>query len=449
MVHKIYASWPPGAPAHHCSICQLAQPLLKEKITMTPLSRILAATLVAAVLSACGGGGSDPSTPSNTNNSLGATPSDGTTPSTGASTPTTPSDTTPSTGTTSSTGTTTPTTPDQTTPTTGNASGQPWGSVAISGSAVPQSGFGSLAPNGLPTMKSQGGRAGLQNVEWTYDDDYAARTTVHAANRKSFSLSASMPATAGRYVGVVNISANQFNSEGSGTSSSIATLVCGGGAFAFDPRDAACDKITFDLAARTLTLDNVSFIADQGSTTRSATFQVSGTLKWPDVRAKTGTTVTKAQLMNCPLVATPGIEFNPAWGTASCANGTYVGTSETGQACTVTVDSTNSKASFNADGYVPNYSNVLQRSSFSASAAGTTVSIWGFHFSSNNTLFGDHMTHRIAGGVSGATIATYSPSSTTPLAVRFTALSSNVTFNAGNAVINSPLRTKFCELALD
>jgi hypothetical protein len=319
--------------------------------------------------------------------------------------------------------------------------------VVVSGSAAPQNGLGTLAPNGLPTMKSQGGRGSLTEVQWIYDDEYTERTTVFAANRKTFSLRASMPSAAGRYIGVVNVSGGQFNDQGNGTSLSLATMYCLGGTASYDPRDAQCDKITFDLTARTLTLDNVSFTAESGSTTQSATFQISGTLKWPDVRAKTGTTVTKAQLMNCPLVAIP--EFNPVWGTASCADGTYVGTSETGQACTVTIDSANRKASFSADGYAPNYSNLIQRSSLSGTAAGITASIWAFQFSSTNSLLADVMSIRISGGVSSIGIDTYSPSSTTPLAVRFTPTSNNVTFNAGVAVINSPLRTKFCELALD
>ncbi len=98
----------------------------------------------------------------------------------------------------------------------------------------------------------------------------------------------------------------------------------------------ACAGITVDASAGTVTFANTVLTATVLSG-NSATAQISGTLKMPDWRPRTGTTVTAAQLSACKVQAK---SFNAEMADIACLAGTYVGTDIDGAACTVTIDTT-------------------------------------------------------------------------------------------------------------
>lgn len=97
-----------------------------------------------------------------------------------------------------------------------------------------------------------------------------------------------------------------------------------------------CSGVTVDLAGGSVSFAGTALTATMLSGS-SAAATLNGSLRLPDYRPRSGTTVTAAALAACSV--TPNLTA-ATFADIGCLAGTYVGTGTEGQACTVTVDAT-------------------------------------------------------------------------------------------------------------
>lgn len=95
-----------------------------------------------------------------------------------------------------------------------------------------------------------------------------------------------------------------------------------------------CSGIAVDLAAGTVSFTDTVLTATILSGD-AAPARLNGSVRQPDYRPRSGTTVRAADLAACAV--TPNA-LSAAFADAACLAGTYVGTGIDGQACTVTID---------------------------------------------------------------------------------------------------------------
>jgi hypothetical protein len=105
---------------------------------------------------------------------------------------------------------------------------------------------------------------------------------------------------------------------------------------------APCSGVSVDLAAGTVSFNQTTLAATVLSGSPAAA-TLNGTLKLPDYRPRAGTTLTAAALAACSINSVP---VSAQFSDLTCLAGTYVGTGVNGQACTVKVDNTAQRFTF-------------------------------------------------------------------------------------------------------
>ncbi len=204
--------------------------------------------------------------------------------------------------------------------------------------------MGLVTPNTIPVLEANSDtRTSLSKAEWSFDSGLGPITSLQALDqnktRASISVQPRQSVTAGSpFSGEVVVSIT----DGVTGALTAARMRCGSGQTIgnfTDVRDPGCESVSINLAARTFSFANasVTHFDDINSTLANTTpFSLNGTLRWSDLAAKPGTTVSRATAAACRQAdaALP----SPPWAPhASCLAGTYVGTSNKGTACTVVV----------------------------------------------------------------------------------------------------------------
>lgn len=240
------------------------------------------------------------------------------------------------------------------------ADAAPWGQVALGGTAFADvTAAAKVVPNTVPLHTV--GEAGLQRLDWVMDNAYTARSSLPVPDPRVIAhlFVTSEAGVSGALVGTFDLVVDVAPAGGAAKRASV-SLLCGGtspsGVFSALPRQAGCDAITLDWTRRELKLGALALANGAGT--------LDGTLKFTSHEPAAATTARAAALRTCALTPAGAAVALPAADTAACLAGTYVGTSDTGGTCSVTIEvpaSGTPKVQVAVDGYAQTYAHLARR----------------------------------------------------------------------------------------
>jgi hypothetical protein len=322
----------------------------------------------------------------------------------------------------------------------------PWGRLFVTPG---QPELGPVAAGHTATRSPQASfdarRTAIQDFQWFSDNGAAERTTPRTAFDSTVSvgvLATPVLNTDQRFVGIVNVSVSYLSEADKAQSrfaaGGSARMVCNDTNVGSNIREAGCESVRLISAQRQLVFDNTRMTMTRPSAGGNVTSTaiINGVAKWADYAAKTGTTMTKANLRGCSADTQ---ELNPAWSNLQCAAGTMLGTSENGTTCRVTIDPTAGRITYEADGFVGSMGNFYARS-----GAGFSVIQRDYTFRELPNGDGNVASMRLNWAAANQAGAPYSPRSTDTLeAVVF------FSRGGGSPSVSNPGKQMSCRVVFD